>query len=82
MLLTSGDAQELRAKVINILNKHEKIKDQNASDDKWRATETFKKNDFIVILPADKGRVTVVMKKDDCYEKCIPLFRDEKPFRN
>ena len=34
--LTSGDDQELPAKVINIGNKHDKIKDQNMSDEEWR----------------------------------------------
>ena len=75
--LQGGDANKLRAKVINIVNKHDKIKDQNMSNDEWRATETLKKDDSIKILPADKGTVTVVMNKDDYYKKCNELLRDE-----
>ena len=48
------------------------------SDEEWRAIENLKKDDLIMILPADKGRVTVVMNKDDYYEKCNELLRDEK----
>ena len=47
-------------------------------DSEWRATENLKKDDSIMILPADKGRMTVVMNKDDYYEKCNELLRDEK----
>ena len=39
-------------------------------DDEWRAIETLKKDNSVMILPADKGKVTVVMNKDDYYEKC------------
>ena len=31
-------------------------------------------------LPADKGRVTVVMNKNDYYEKYNKLLRDEKTY--
>ena len=43
--LKSGDANELRAKVVNIINKHEKIKDQNVSKEEWKAIENLKADD-------------------------------------
>ena len=55
--------------VVNMLNKHDKIKDQNMTDEEWRAIKNLKKDESI-ILPANKGRVTVVMNKNNYYEKC------------
>ena len=34
-----------------------------------------------MILPANKGRVTVVMNKNDCYEKCNKHLKDEKTYQ-
>ena len=34
-----------------------------------------------MILPADKGRVTVVMDKVDYYEKWYQLLKDEKTYQ-
>ena len=34
-----------------------------------------------MILPADIGRMTLVMNKDDYYEKCNQLLRDEKTYQ-
>ena len=34
-----------------------------------------------MILPADKGRVTVMMNKEDYYEKCNKLFEVEKTYQ-
>ena len=48
------------------------------SDDEWRATESLKNDDSIMILPAYKGKVTVVMNKDNYYVKCNALLRDQK----
>ena len=33
-----------------------------------------------MVLPADKGRVTVVMKKEEYLEKCYNLLKDEKTY--
>ncbi len=79
--LKGGDASELRAKVVNIINKHDKIKDENVSNEEWKAIDNLKADDYIMILPADKGRVTVVMNKPDYYEKCYILLRDEKTYQ-
>ena len=34
-----------------------------------------------MVLPADKGRVTVVMNKNDYYKKCNDLLRAKKPYQ-
>ena len=36
--------------------------------------------DTIMVLSADKGRVTVVMKKDEYLEKYNNLLKDEKTY--
>ena len=67
---------------LNIVNEHDKFKDQNTSDEEWRANENLK-YESIMILPADKGIATVVMNKNDYYEKCRPNehLRDEKSYQ-
>ncbi len=54
--------------MVNIINKYDKIKDQNVSNEEWKSIENLKADDSIMILPADKGRVTVVMNKPCYYE--------------
>ena len=54
---------------MNIVNEHDKFKDQNTSDEEWRAIENLK-YESVMILPADKGIATAVMNKNDYYEKC------------
>ena len=41
------------------------IPDNNLTKDEQQALKRMKNDDTIVILPADKGRVTVVMDKTD-----------------
>ena len=61
--INKGDANELRAKVYTIVDRSSKIKDQNVSKEEIESIDNLKKDDSIMILPADKGRVTVVMNK-------------------
>ena len=79
--LNSGDANELRARVSGILKRHDRAKEQNVSKQEWQAIEQLKRDDTIMILPADKGRVTVVMKKSEYQEKCEHLLNDEKTYK-
>ena len=79
--LNSGDANELRARVSGILKRHDRVKEQNVSKQEWQAIEQLKRDDTIMILPADKGRVTVVMKKSEYQEKCEHLLNDEKTYK-
>jgi hypothetical protein len=78
--LNSGNANELRAKVVNILDRNEKVEKQNVSNEEWKAIDNLKKDEQIMVLPADKGRVTVVIKKEEYLEKCQDLLKDEKTY--
>ena len=64
-----------------ILKRHDKVNERNVSKQEWQAIDQLKRDDTIMILPADKGRVTVVMKKSEYQEKCEKLLNDEKTYK-
>ena len=66
----------MRSKVANILDRDDIVKDQNITKEEFEGTNKLKKDETIImILPADKGRFTVVMNKKE-YEKCQKLLCD------
>ena len=81
--LGGGDANELRSKVVTILGWGEKVleKVQNITREEREALDGLRKDDNIMVLPADKGRVTVVMDKQSYLDKCQELLRDEKTYK-
>ena len=46
----------------------------------WEVIYTLKKDETIMVLPANKGRVTVMIKKEDYLKKCNNLLRDEMTY--
>ena len=54
------------------------ITDSNLTKDERQALKRLKTDEDIVILPADKGRVTVVMEKTDYYDKMDTLVNDKQ----
>ena len=48
--------------------------------DEQKALKRLRKDENIVILPADKGRVTVVMDKTDCNDKMDSLVNDKQTY--
>ena len=48
--------------------------------DERQALKRLKTDENIVILPADKGRVTVVMDKTDYYDKMDTLVNDKQTY--
>ena len=53
------------------------IPDNNLTKDEQQALKRLKTDNNIVILPADKGRVTVVMDKTDYFDKMDALVNDK-----
>ena len=53
------------------------IPDNNLTKDEQQALKRLKNDNNIVILPADKGRVTVVMDKTDYFDKMDALVNDK-----
>ena len=47
-------------------------------EDEQQALKRLKNDNNIVMLPADKGRVTVVMDKTDYFDKMDALVNDDK----
>ena len=56
------------------------ITDSNLTKDEQQALKRLKNDKNIVILPADKGRVTVVMDKTDYYDKMDALVNDKQTY--
>ena len=75
--LNTSDANELRAKVVNILSNNTQVKEQNVTKDEWKAIEDRRKD---VTITADKGRVAVIMK-EEYREKCRLLLQDGKTYQ-
>jgi len=50
--------------------------------DEQQALKRLKNDNNIVILPADKGRVTVVMDKTDYFDKMDALVNDKQTYFN
>ena len=54
------------------------IPDNNLTKDEQQALKQLKNDNNIVILPADKGSVTVVMDKTDYFDKMDSLVNDKQ----
>ena len=64
-----SEADTIRAKVSLTLQQAKTPKD-NLTINERRALKELKNDDSIMILPADKGRATVILNKEDYYKKC------------
>ena len=56
------------------------LTENNLTKDERQALKRLKNDDDIVILPADKGRVTVVMDKKDYHDKIDTLVNDQQTY--
>jgi len=54
------------------------LHDSNLTKDERRALKRLKTDEDFVILPADKGRMTVVMDKTDYHDKIDALVNDKQ----
>ena len=70
---------EIRSRVASTLQSSS-ICDNNLTTDEKQALKRLKHDDNIVILPADKGRVTVVMDKTDYYDKMDALVNNKQTY--
>ena len=78
--LDSVDAHALRAKLVQLLDKQNKVKDQNGNKKEWEEIDKLKKDDTLMVLPADKVTVTVVMTKEEYLEKSNNPLKGEKTY--
>ncbi|XP_072014899.1 uncharacterized protein [Amphiura filiformis] len=78
--LNSGDAEELRTKVNSCLV-NAKLPRSNISTEQREAIVALNQDPDILVLPADKGRCTVVIDKSDYVNKANDLLSDTKVYQ-
>ena len=71
---------QARSRIVGILSKSPKLT-PNLSPAESRALKELKKSEDIMILPADKGRATVIMDRDKYNEKILAMLSDEDVYR-
>lgn len=78
---------ELRNKLCNILTNHKRMRSNKTTGEiimnkQYKETKKFLENNpDIIVLNADKGNTTVLMKKDDYLMKMQTLLDDENTYR-
>jgi uncharacterized protein YifE (UPF0438 family) len=77
--LPIGEADDLRSKVTTILRNH-KPPTPNISKEEREAIGSLRKDKNIKILPADKGKCTVILNTEDYMKKCKVLLNDSKTY--
>ena len=75
--LPQADGIQLRAKIANVL-RTSKPPEQNVNKEKRQAIKELKKEESIIILPADNGKSTVVLDKTEYEEKVHLMLSDKK----
>ena len=78
--LSSGEAAELRSEVVGALRSSVPPKD-NLTKSERAAIKSLKSDENIVILPADKGRCTVVLDLTDYEAKAKQLLDDTDTYQ-
>ena len=68
--LGKEEADMIRAKV-SLTSQNSKPPKDNISKDERKALKELQSDTSIVILPADKGRSTVILNHEDCLGKCM-----------
>ena len=77
--LQEGEAEQLRSEVTGVL-KNAKPPKSNISKNERVALTSIKKDKDIIVLPADKGRATVVMNVVDYESKVKDMLSDERTY--
>ncbi|XP_072041057.1 uncharacterized protein [Amphiura filiformis] len=77
--LPQDDRIQLRGKIASTL-KSSKVPEQNITKEERKAIKDLKKVEDIIILPADKGKSTVVLDKAEYEEKVTTMLGDRKTY--
>ena len=78
-LLPPEDRDSLRSEVVHICRSH-KPSTPNITRAEREALVNLKKDDNIIILPADKGRATVIMDKENYVSKVNTMLNDTRTY--
>ena len=76
----SEQATHLRLECVNVLKRHE-LPPSNITKEEREALQTLKKDSNVMILPADKGRATVILNTADYKTKCQDLLNDKRTYK-
>lgn len=76
----SEQATLLRADCVNIM-KNSKLPESNITEGERVALKDLKEDSSIMVLPADKGRATVVMNSTEYHLKCRELLSDTTTYK-
>lgn len=77
--LNAMTAANLRSEVARVVKKRKNLK-PNVPLEEIKALQELKKQDDIMILPADKGKATVILDKSDYENKIQNLLSDTKTY--
>ena len=77
--LTEDAQQNIRQTIVPVITRNRTY--NTLSKDEQQAMDNLKHDSNIVILPADKGRMTVVMDKPDYIDKAKALLNDTNIYR-
>ena len=77
--LSESTKDNIRSRVTSTLQSAS-LPNSNLTPDELKALKRLKTDENIVILPADKGRVTVVMDKTDYNNKMNSLVNDKQTY--
>ena len=69
----------IRSRVASTIQSTPKL-DSNFTREEHRALKRLQNDEDIVILPADKGRVTVVMDKTEYFDKMDSFVNDKRTY--
>ena len=72
-------AASLRSEVARVVKRTPPPK-PNVTREELQALQDLQKDDSIMILPADKGRATVVLDKGDYNSKVETILKDDKTY--
>ncbi len=76
----SSEAELARINIIGALTKA-KPPPSNITTEEYRAIKDLKKDNSILILPADKGRATVILDKSEYHQKILSMLSDDKTYK-
>ena len=74
-----GQKADLRNSVAGIL-KSAKITHKNTTREEWKAIQSIAKDKTIKVLPADKGRTTVILDTEQYENKMLTMLQDETTY--
>ena len=79
--LAKGQALCRRAEAIEEISKERPPPNSNLSKDEWKALNELKKDNDIMILPADKGKCLVVMDTEEYIQKMETKLQDVTTYK-